>query len=83
MKGEWNKPRETPKDHLFYRVTQQVVDLTEQVLWEYGRLECEGLVYWIGKKYNNEVLINGIVAPQATAYPARIESKLGGSFNGG
>lgn len=68
------KKSRSPKDDFKYLICHSVIDHTEAVLKEYGEIEegHEGLVYWAGKRDQNNILINAVIAPDTISSEGRV-----------
>jgi hypothetical protein len=79
MLEEWLKNIFNPEkffDELYYLVDRKVIEFTEKILLEYGQKtpSNEGLVYWCGKKDQNYIRINSVIAPKTTSSEGRVST---------
>lgn len=62
----WEAERFAPKDHKKYIIPNKAIMHTEKVLREYGkkRPSNEGLVYWAGRKDDDIIRVELVIAPR-------------------
>ncbi|MEO9475098.1 MAG: hypothetical protein ABJ004_12395 [Cyclobacteriaceae bacterium] len=74
----WNKrfwyrsKRITPKDSITYNITNGVVELTENILEQYGSLPHEGLVFWAGNIEKETINVTHVIAPETDSSEGRV-----------
>jgi len=75
---EYFKPKKhvTPKDNLVYKLPQQAIEFTDQVLKDYARSwpSNEGLVYWAGTFENSEYIVKAVIAPETESNEGRVST---------
>lgn len=68
MLREWDnyfeKKRINPRDETKYLIPRKIIGYTEEVLADYGSHNCEGLVYWSGRRSGNIVKVMSVIVPE-------------------
>lgn len=70
----WESERFTPADNKKYIIPNKAIMYTEKVLREYGkkRPSNEGLVYWAGRKDDDIIRVELVIAPRTDSAARRV-----------